>query len=64
MQQRTRESLADAISACDYIRQTIEGLSAEDYVRNEDVRSIVERKLIVIGEAFVRIRQRDPEPLP
>ncbi|MGC4106289.1 MAG: DUF86 domain-containing protein [Thermomicrobiales bacterium] len=61
MQPRVGEALADAMAACDYVQRTIAGLAVEDYVRDEDARSIVERKLIVIGEAFVRVRQHDPE---
>lgn len=61
MQPRTRSVLTDALAACDYIGSTIAGLSGSDYVCNEDVRSIVERKLITVGEALIRVRQRDEE---
>lgn len=61
MQPRTRSVLTDALAACDYIRSTIAGLSGSDYVCNEDVRSIVERKLITVVEALIRVRQRDEE---
>ncbi|MGC4192233.1 MAG: DUF86 domain-containing protein [Thermomicrobiales bacterium] len=61
MQPRTRDLFSDALAACDYISATIDGVSAAGYVRDEDTRIIVERKLIVIGEAFVRVRERDPE---
>ncbi|MGB3328162.1 MAG: HepT-like ribonuclease domain-containing protein [Thermomicrobiales bacterium] len=60
MQPRIRDILRDARRASDYIAVTIEGVTLERYVLDEDLRSIVERKLIVVGEVLVRVRQNDP----
>jgi len=60
MHPRVRESLLDILTATDYIARKIEPASLDEYLANEDLRSLIERNLITIGEAIVRVRDDDP----
>lgn len=51
----------DIRSAGEHIQAFTDGMALEDYQTSELVRSAVERKFAVIGEALVRIRAGFPE---
>ena len=47
--------------ACAALISFSEGRKLTDYVTDDMLRSAIERKLTIIGEAMVRLRQVDPE---
>lgn len=51
------EDIRDAIS---YIEQDTAGASFADYRQNRQMRQLVERNVVTIGEAVNRIRRHDP----
>ncbi len=53
--------LYDIREAAIAIRTFISGLSFEDYTTDELLRSGVERKFEIIGEALTRVRDTDPD---
>ncbi|NKB71167.1 MAG: DUF86 domain-containing protein [Candidatus Latescibacteria bacterium] len=55
--------LLDLLEAGEHIRVFTQGMSLEDYSKNELVKAAVERKFAVIGEALVGIRESAPELL-
>jgi uncharacterized protein with HEPN domain len=59
MQPESRKLLWDALQAANLIAQFLAGHSFERYADDDLVRSAVERKLEIIGEALAQLRQRD-----
>ena len=55
--------LHDIVQAGHAIRAFISGRTFEDYVSDELLRSAVERKFEIMGEALSRIRRDEPEML-
>ena len=60
MRPDTRALLSDAIRALERIAQFIAGQSQAEYVANAMLASAVERQFQIVGEAFGRLRSRDP----
>lgn len=60
MDDRSREWLNQIVYSVRYIQQRIATRSLEDFLIDEDLRSIVERKIEIIGENVVRLRDNDP----
>lgn len=56
---RTRALLLDALEAIDHINETVRNQTVEDYLASRDMRAIVERNFIMIGEVLARIRDTD-----
>lgn len=61
MKTDTKTLLFDVISACHSVEQFTAGQSFEKYDASDILRSAVERKLEIIGEALSRLRAEDPE---
>ena len=59
MYPRTPEWLDDVLYSARYIQSRAIDRTREDYLHDEDLRSIVERKFHIIGENLVRIRDHD-----
>lgn len=55
-----RKFLADVAEACARIQRFVEGRSYEDYLRDELLRSGVERQFAIIGEAVNRLARVAP----
>lgn len=56
MRPDTRQNLADARSAAEEVLK----IAVNDWAHNRTVALAVERLLMIIGEAFVRIRSSEP----
>jgi uncharacterized protein with HEPN domain len=56
--------LDDILQAGQAIRNFVSGRQFQDYSSDDLLRSAVERKFEVIGEALNRIKRDDPEVLP
>jgi len=52
--------LWDASRAADKVTAFVRGQTFDDYLRNDLLRSAVERQLEVIGEALAQLRRLDP----
>jgi uncharacterized protein with HEPN domain len=52
--------LADILAAAEYMRERADGLSRDQYLAQEDLQVIFERKFEIIGEALSRLRKIDP----
>ena len=63
MQPRANSYLEHISCACAYIASRVETASLARYLSDEDLRFAIERNLITIGEAMVRVRDYDPETL-
>lgn len=59
MRPESRKLLQDGLDACDAVLRFVRGLTLDDYLGNELVRSAVERQFEIIGEAMGRLRQAD-----
>ncbi|MGC4192235.1 MAG: DUF86 domain-containing protein [Thermomicrobiales bacterium] len=57
---RTCDYLHDVLDAIDHIEATVAGRNVDDYVASRDMRAIVERNLITVGEVLARLRDSDP----
>ena len=55
--------LYDLLHAGHAIREFVRGRTVEDYISDELLRSAVERKFEIMGEALTRIRRDEPELL-
>ena len=56
--------LHDIARAAHAVKQFVGGHDFDGYVADELLRSAVERKFEIIGEALIRIRRDDPALLP
>jgi len=63
MQHDARAYLFDIKTACEHIIQFAGGISQDEYAENELIKSAVERKFVIIGEAMVRLRREYPDLL-
>jgi uncharacterized protein with HEPN domain len=52
--------LADILSAADFMQQRAAGLSRDQYLAQENLQVIFERKFEIIGEALSRLRKSEP----
>jgi len=59
MRPESSKLLKDALDAADAIERFVRGLDFEAYRANELVRSGVERRFEIVGEALAQLRQRD-----
>ena len=59
MRPESAKLLTDALDAADAIGRFVRGLDFEAYRANELVRSAVERRFEIVGEALAQLRQRD-----
>ena len=50
----------DILAAADFMQARAQVITREDYLANEDLKVIFERKFEVIGEALSRLRKTDP----
>jgi uncharacterized protein with HEPN domain len=64
MSDGVRKHLFDIRHACEQIIKYAGGMSYEQLVGSEPTMLIVERLLITIGEAVVRLRNTTTEPVP
>ena len=55
--------LYDALKACQHVQEFTRGVSFDAYKSDELLKSAVERKLEIVGEALNRIKQRDLDQL-
>ena len=63
MKDESLSHLHDILQAAGAIRNFVDGRSFEDYLSNDQLRSAVERKFEIMGEALNRIRRDDPDLL-
>jgi len=63
MKHNEKVYLQDIREAGKYILEFTKGMPVEEYCTNELVKSAVERKFAIIGEALVRLREEYPELL-
>ncbi|MCE9558587.1 MAG: DUF86 domain-containing protein [Armatimonadetes bacterium] len=61
MRRETISCLAEIVAAATRINQALIGVSLSQFASNWEKQSAVERQLLVIGEALVRIRDMDSE---
>jgi uncharacterized protein with HEPN domain len=59
MKLEAKKLLFDVVTACRDIEQFTAGKTLGEYLGSELLRSAVERKFGIIGEALVRLRARD-----
>ena len=64
MKDETRAPLHDILTAATAIRGFTDGRSFDEYRNDDLLRSGVERKFEIMGEALNRIRRDDPDILP
>lgn len=55
--------LHDILEAANAIKAFVAGIIFNDYVSDDQIRSAVERKFEIMGEALTRIRRDDPDLL-
>ena len=60
MHPKSPKWLQDILEACDLIQTATAGRALADYETDRVLRSAIERKFEIIGEALNRIRQNDP----
>lgn len=61
MSLRLPKHLHDALTACERAQEFCSGLTFADYARNRMAQSAVERQLEILGEAFRRALDEEPE---
>ncbi len=59
MERDSRAYLLDVRDNCDLILGFVEGIDLKGYKANELIKSAVERRFIIIGEALGRLKQLD-----
>lgn len=59
--QRELDSLHDVLNACKAILDFTKDATLEQYSDNLLLRSAIERQFMIVGEAFVRLRDIDDE---
>jgi hypothetical protein len=62
MQPKTPKLLEDVRDAAAFIRDSVRGKTLDDYHGERLLRHAIERNFEIIGEAFKRIAQHDPDP--
>lgn len=60
MDDRARDWLEEIVYSVRYIQRSVSRRTLDDYLTDEDLRSIIERKFEIIGENVVRLRDHDP----
>ncbi len=63
MKDEVRTHLHDVLQAGCAVRSFVEGHTFQDYASDELLRSAVERKFEIMGEALNRIRREEPDIL-
>lgn len=63
MKDDSRANLHDALKAAEGVLTFVRGKTFDDYTADELLRSGVERKFEIMGEALNRLRRNDPETL-
>lgn len=61
MQPEAKKFLYDMRQACQALNGFIVGKTLEDYLQSELLRSAVERKLMILGEALNQVLRLDPD---
>lgn len=61
MHPKSPKLLDDVVRSCQYIMEDTAGQTLEGYLGDRRTRQAVERNLLIIGEALVRLRNVDPE---
>jgi uncharacterized protein with HEPN domain len=61
MTDATRKLLFDVLESGRAIEVFVQGIAFHEYLADLRTRSAVERQFEVLGEAFVRLREADPE---
>ncbi|OHE79744.1 MAG: hypothetical protein A2107_00565 [Verrucomicrobia bacterium GWF2_62_7] len=61
MKTEAKQRLLDALEACRAVEQFAQGKDFTAYQADEMLRAAVERKLEVIGEAFTKLADAEPE---
>ncbi|MBL7214130.1 MAG: DUF86 domain-containing protein [Phycisphaerae bacterium] len=61
MRPETKKFLYDMQQACVSLTVFLKGKNLEDYLQDELLRSAVERKLMILGEALSQVVRIDPE---
>ena len=60
MKDETLAHLHDILRAADALKEFVGGRTLNDYASDEQLRSAVERKFEIMGEALNRVRRDDP----
>jgi uncharacterized protein with HEPN domain len=60
MKNEAKKRLRDIADCCDAIGRFATGKNFSDYMADDMLRSAVERKLGIIGEAFAKLEAADP----
>ena len=63
MRPDTRGSLDDIDRVSDLIQSALVGISLEEFLINWEKQSAVERQFMILGEALIRIRIKEPAVL-
>lgn len=61
MHPKSPKLLDDVARSCRYIAEDTSGVTLEIYLRDRHMRQVVERNLLIVGEALVRLRAVGPE---
>jgi uncharacterized protein with HEPN domain len=61
MKLEANKLLLDVTDACRDVEHFTAQTTLDDYLASELLRAAVERKFEIIGEALIRLRQKDPE---
>ena len=61
MRRESRKLLLDARGSAHSIMDFVEGKSLDDFLKDLVLQAAVERHFMIIGEAFARLRERDPD---
>lgn len=61
MQPEAKKFLYDMQQACTALTEFITGKTLDDYLQSELLRSAVERKLMIIGEALNQVLRLEPD---
>jgi uncharacterized protein with HEPN domain len=59
MRLEAKKLLFDIVAACDEIERFTAAKTLDDYLASEMLRAAVERKFEIVGEALVRLREKD-----
>jgi uncharacterized protein with HEPN domain len=61
MQPEAKKFLYDMQQACNALTDFVAGKTLDDYLQSELLRSAVERKLMILGEALNQVLRLEPE---